>query len=306
MDDTQTLMNGFMRMAVDNAVLSGNLLIEVDETNLVPGQDLSVYPGKVFRRQGGAPGQAIFGTKFPNVSGENLQLFDKARQLADESTGLPSFSHGQTGVTGVGRTASGISMLMNAASGSIKTVIKNVDDYLLKPLGEGLFRFNMQFNFNPEIRGDLEVKARGTESLMANEVRSQRLMQFLQVASNPALAPFAKFQYVIREIAKSMDLDPDKVTNNMDEAAVQAELMKQFQAPAVPEGQPQQGQPQEGQAPAGANPMDPTGAGGGNIGTGIAPAPGEQGFTGTPQDGQTNTQPNEGNGQQQLPLGDLQ
>ena len=120
MDDTQTLMNGFMRMAVDNAVLSGNLLIEVDETNLVPGQDLSVYPGKVFRRQGGAPGQAIFGTKFPNVSGENLQLFDKARQLADESTGMPSFAHGQTGVSGVGRTASGISMLMNAASGSIK------------------------------------------------------------------------------------------------------------------------------------------------------------------------------------------
>ena len=294
MDDTQTLMNGFMRMAVDNAVLSGNLLIEVDETNLVPGQDLSVYPGKVFRRQGGAPGQAIFGTKFPNVSGENLQLFDKARQLADESTGLPSFSHGQTGVTGVGRTASGISMLMNAASGSIKTVIKNVDDYLLKPLGEGLFRFNMQFNFNPDIRGDLEVKARGTESLMANEVRSQRLMQFLQVASNPALAPFAKFQYVIREIAKSMDLDPDKVTNNMDEAAIQAELMKQFQAPATPEGQPQQGQP-----PAGADPMDPTGAGGGTIGTGVAPTPGEQGFTGVPQQsGQANNQPTETVGQQ--------
>jgi hypothetical protein len=276
MDDTQTLMNGFMRMAVDNAVLSGNLLIEVDETNLVPGQDLSVYPGKVFRRQGGAPGQAIFGTKFPNVSGENLQLFDKARQLADESTGLPSFSHGQTGVSGVGRTASGISMLMNAASGSIKTVIKNVDDYLLKPLGEGLFRFNMQFNFNPEIRGDLEVYARGTESLMANEVRSQRLMQFLQTASNPSLAPFAKFNYIIREIAKAMDLDPSKVTNNMDEAVLQAELLKQFQGPPPPQGQ----------APAGANPMDPTGAGGGTIGTGQAPQPNEQGFSGN---GQANT-----------------
>jgi len=288
MDDTQTLMNGFMRMSVDNAVLSGNLLIEVDETNLVPGQDLSVYPGKVFRRQGGAPGQAIFGTKFPNVSQENLQLFDKARQLADESTGLPSFAHGQTGVSGVGRTASGISMLMNAASGSVKTVIKNVDDYLLKPLGEGLFRFNMQFDYDKNIKGDLEVKARGTESLMANEVRSQRLMQFLQVASNPALAPFAKFQYVIREIAKAMDLDPDKVTNNMDEAAVQAELMKQFQAPL--DNQQQQQQP-----PAGTDPMDPTGAGGATIGTGVAPTPGEQGFTGTPQ-----------NGQQQQPTADTQ
>src|SRR5210317_779900 len=275
MDDTQTLMNGFMRMSVDNAVLSGNLLIEVDETNLVPGQDLSVYPGKVFRRQGGAPGQAIFGTKFPNVSNENLQLFDKARQLADESTGFPSFAHGQTGVQGVGRTASGISMLMNAAAGSIKTVIKNVDDYLLKPLGDGMFRFNMQFNFNKDIKGDLEVQARGTESLMANEVRSQRLMSFLQVASNPALAPFAKFPYIVREIAKSMELDPEKVTNNMDEAAIQAEILKGMQST-----QPQQQQPQQaGQPPVGANPLDPTGAGGGNIGTGQAPGPNEQGFT---------------------------
>jgi len=273
MDDTQTLMNGFMRMAVDNAVLSGNLLIEVDETNLVPGQDMSIYPGKIFRRQSGAPGQAIFGTKFPNVSSENMMLFDKARVLADESTGFPSFAHGQTGVSGVGRTASGISMLMNAAQGSIKNVIKNVDDYLLRPLGEGFFRFNMQFDFDPKIKGDLEIKARGTESLMANEVRSQRLMQFLQVASNQALAPFAKFQYVIREIAKSLGLDPEKVTNNMSEAALQAELMKQFQQ--------QQPQPEQGQ---GVPPVqDPTGAGGGNIGIGQVPVPGEQGFTGRDQ-----------------------
>jgi len=271
MDDTQTLMNGFMRMAVDNAVMSGNLLVEVDETNLVPGQDLSLYPGKVFRRQGGAPGQAIFGTKFPNVSSENMMLFDKARQLADESTGFPSFAHGQTGISGVGRTASGISMLMGAASGSVKTVIKNVDDYLLRPLGEGFFRFNMQFDFDPDIKGDLEVKARGTESLMANEVRSQRLMQFLGVASNPALAPFAKFQYIIREIAKSLDLDPEKVTNNMDEAALQAELLKGFQqsAPEAPV--------------AGVDPNDTAGTGDGTIGVGQTPVPGEQGFTGNAQ-----------------------
>jgi len=289
MDDTQTLMNGFMRMAVDNAVLSGNLLIEIDETNLVPGQDLSVYPGKVFRRQGGAPGQAIFGTKFPNVSNENMQLFDKARVLADESTGFPSFAHGQTGVAGVGRTASGISMLMNAAAGGIKTVIKNVDDYLLSPLGKAMFSFNMQFDFDPDIKGDLEVKARGTESLMANEVRSQRLMQFMQVASNPTLAPFAKFPYIVREIAKSMDLDPDKVTNSYEEAALQQKLMQQNAppAPAQPEGGPP-------------NVADTSGAGGANIGVGQAPVPGEQGFTGNEQGGQG--LPQEGGQQTQTPL----
>ena len=287
MDDTQTLMNGFMRMAVDNAVLSGNLLIEIDETNLVPNQDLSVYPGKVFRRQGGAPGQAIFGTKFPNVAGENMQLFDKARVLSDESTGFPSFAHGQTGVSGVGRTASGISMLMSAANGSIRTVIKNVDDYLLSPLGKAFFSFNMQFDYDPAIKGDLDVKAQGTNSLMANEVRSQRLMQFLQVAQNPTLAPFAKMDYIIREIAVSMDLDPDKVTNSMQDAAIQAEILKGFQAPIEPPvpGAPPAG-PQGAPAPQGqgpASPQDMTGGGGGNIGVGAAAQPGEQGFSGNVQ-----------------------
>ena len=290
MDDTQTLMNGFMRMSVDNAALSGNLLIEIDETNLMPGQDLSIYPGKVFRRQGGAPGQAIFGTKFPNVSNENMQMFDKARVLADESTGFPSFAHGQTGISGVGRTASGISMLMSAANGSIRTVVKNVDDYLLGPLGRAFFHFNMQFDYDDEIKGDLEVKAEGTESLMANEVRSQRLMQFLGVVQNPVLAPFAKMDYIIREIAKSMDLDPDKLTNSMGDAAIQAEILKKFQAenpPEVDPNAPQQGAPApQEQAPAGAQVEDTTGSGGGQVGTGTAPIPGEEGFSANTGEGQ--------------------
>ena len=290
MDDTQTLMNGFMRMSVDNAALSGNLLIEIDETNLMPGQDLSIYPGKVFRRQGGAPGQAIFGTKFPNVSNENMQMFDKARVLADESTGFPSFAHGQTGIQGVGRTASGISMLMSAANGSIRTVVKNVDDYLLGPLGRAFFHFNMQFDYDDEIKGDLEVKAEGTESLMANEVRSQRLMQFLGVVQNPVLAPFAKMDYIIREIAKSMDLDPDKLTNSMGDAAIQAEILKKFKADNPPEinpNAPQQGAPApKEQAPAGVQVQDTTGSGGGQVGTGTTPVPGEQGFSANTGEGQ--------------------
>ena len=73
MDDTQTLMNGFMRMAVDNAVLSGNLLIEVDETNLVPGPRLiCVSREKYLDDRVAHPDKAVFGTKFPNVAGENL------------------------------------------------------------------------------------------------------------------------------------------------------------------------------------------------------------------------------------------
>lgn len=274
MEDTQLLMNGFMRMAVDNAALSGNLLIEVDETNLVPGQDMSVYPGKIFRRQAGAPGQAIFGTKFPNVSSELLMMFDKARQLSDESTGIPSFAHGSTGVMGVGRTASGMSMLMGAAAQNIKAVVRNIDDYLLTPLGKALFAFNMQFNFDKTLLGDLEVTAKGTESLMRNEIRSQRLLQFMQMTANPMMMPFVKYDYILRELAASMDLDEEKILNDQREATLQAKLLGELQAmmPAQP--------PQQAQAGGAPSPQDPTGTGGGNVAPGNAPEPGAEGFTG--------------------------
>ena len=157
MEDAQLLMNGHVRMAIDNLALAGNLVFDVDEASLVPGQNMDIFPGKIFRRQSGVTGTAINGLKFPNTAPENLQMYMQARQLADEETGIPSVMHGQTGVSGTGRTASGLSMLMGGANLSIKTVMKNIDDYLLKPLGEAMFQWNMQFNTNnPEIVGDLE------------------------------------------------------------------------------------------------------------------------------------------------------
>jgi len=290
MEDSQMVMNGHMRMAIDNLALSGNVVFEVDESNLVPGQDMSIYPGKIFRRQGGAPGQAIFATKFNDTSQNNLAMFDKARQLADESTGIQSYSYGQTGVGGTNRTASGMSMLMGASALNIKTVIKNIDDYLLRPMGEALFNWNMQFNPDEEIKGDLEIKANGTASLMQKEVRSQRLTQFMQtVGSNPAIAPLVKWSTLLREMAQSMDIDPEKFINNPDEANIQALLMRNASG-NTGMGQTSGGNTLSGsQSPgsqAGPSPMggqgaasDSQGSGGGTIGTGSVPVPGQTGFS---------------------------
>ena len=112
MEDAQMLMNGHVRMAIDNLALAGNLVFDVDEASLVPGQNMDIFPGKIFRRQSGVTGTAINGLKFPNTAPENIQMYQISRQLADEETGLPSIMHGQTGVAGTGRTASGLSMLL--------------------------------------------------------------------------------------------------------------------------------------------------------------------------------------------------
>ena len=282
MDDAQTIMNGHARMAIDNLALAGNLVFDVDETMLVPGQDMTVLPGKIFRRQSGQTGQSIHGLRFPNTAPENMQMFDKFRQLADESTGIPSYSHGQTGIQSTTRTASGMSMLMGAAALNIKTVIKNVDDYLLRPLGETLFHWNMQFNKDiPEIQGDLDVKAQGTTSLMTKEVRSQRLMTFMQVASNQFLAPFVKWHSIIKEIAKSMDIDPDQLVNDPEKAAIFMKMMGEMNGSQQTQSidQQQGGMANTGGVPAGAANTDTQGSGGGNIGVGTPQTPGESGFT---------------------------
>jgi hypothetical protein len=287
MDDSQQIMNGHARMAIDNLALSGSLVFDVDESALVGGQSMDIYPGKVFRRQAGMPGQAIHGVKFPNTSQENMMMFDKFRQLADEQTGIPSYSHGQTGVQSMTRTASGMSMLLGAASLNIKTVVKNLDDFLLKPLGQAYYQWNMQFfEGDLAIEGDLEIRAMGTNSLMQKEVRSQRLTMFLQTAQNPAIAPFVKISKIVSELAYSLDLDPDEILNDPEEAAIMAQIIGAQNAgqangsEAVPAGEQPgtmggvQGAPQQPQD------VGVTGTGGGNIGTGNVPQAGESEFSG--------------------------
>jgi hypothetical protein len=177
-------------------------------------------------------------------------------------------------------------MLLGASSLNIKTVVKNLDDFLLRPLGEAFFQWNMQFfEGGLDVNGDLEVKATGTNSLMQKEVRSQRLTTFLQTAQNPAVAPFVKVSKLISELAYSLDLDPDEILNDPEEAAVMAQIIGMQNAGQNngEETQPNSEQPPLA-GPQGAPEQPPelgvTGTGGGNIGTGNVPVAGEAEFSG--------------------------
>ena len=153
-------------------------------------------------------------------------------------------------------------------------------------MGEAYFQWNMQFyEGDLAIEGDLEVKATGTSSLMQKEVRSQRLTMFLQSVQNPAIAPFVKIPELIKELAYTLDLDPEAVINDPNEAEIYAKIIglqnaRQNQSvggtdsPESPMETPQ-GVPFES-----ANP-DNSGVGNGTIGTGGVPQTGEMEFTGT-------------------------
>jgi hypothetical protein len=196
--------------------------------------------------------------------------------------------HGQTGVSGTGRTAAGLSMLLGGANLSIKTVIKNIDDFLLKPMGESMFLWNMQFNDErPEIQGDLEIKPQGTSAVMQKEVRSQRLTALLQTVANPMLAPFIKIPNLVRELAIAQDIDPDLLVNDINDAQIFADVLRGLNAgqgnmpEAPPAGQPAPGVGQSGGLPQGTGEPGQGQAGAGTIGLRDTEAAGP-GATGQP------------------------
>ena len=258
MEDLQVLMNGMTRLAVENAMLAGNVLLDVDTSSLRANEDMTIYPGKIFERQAGAQGTAVNSIQIPFVANQNMQMFSQFRQMTDEATGLPSILHGQTGVSGTGRTSSGLAMLMDSASMTIKNVIRNIDDHLLKPIGQAYFQWNMQFKIDefPQIKGDLEIKALGSHNLISKERKAAKLQTFLQLSTNPALAPFIRLPTIIKDLAVQMEISPEEILNSPEESMAYAQLQAMMQQ-------------QQGQAPAPTAPQD-----------GMVPGAGDQGFTG--------------------------
>ncbi len=263
MADAQQLMNTHYRMMVDNLAFAGNCVFEINESYLGDSQDAEIYAGKVFKTNG-PPGQAIHSISFNNTSQSHMMAFDKARQVADEVTGQPSYAHGGATTTGATRTASGMAMLMSAAAGNIRQVVNNIDEYGLRPIGEALFQWNMLHNEDAEIKGDVRIVAGGTASLVKREVQSQRLLQYMQVAGGvQPLAMQTNWNYVNREFARSLNLDTEKVQADPATVQLNAEMMAKMQ--------PQAPQPGSGMG------ADQTGAG---MAPGTPQPPGEQQFTG--------------------------
>jgi hypothetical protein len=227
----------------------------------------------------------FFGIGVAENMDDSQQIMNGHARMAVDNLALA----GQTGVQSMTRTASGMSMLLGAASLNVKTVVKNLDDFLLRPLGEAFFQWNMQFfEGGLDVKGDLEVRATGTNSLIQKEVRSQRLTTFLQTTQNPAIAPFVKISKLVSELAHSLDLDPDEILNDPEEAAIMAQIigMQNAGQTTSPQAQGVGGQPNNMGGVQGA-PQQPqdlgvTGTGDGNIGTGNVPNPGESEFSGTP------------------------
>jgi hypothetical protein len=127
----------------------------------------------------------------PNNQAEFAGIIQLAKEFADEESAMPEIAQGEQGPAT--KTMGGMSMLFNSANVVFRRVVKSWDDDLTKPTLRRHFDWNMQFNPDDSIKGDMQIDARGTSVLLVREIQSQNLMAMVSnFPNNQALAPYIK------------------------------------------------------------------------------------------------------------------
>lgn len=235
----QTAANSAWRMMLDNSALSVGPQIVVNHTLIKPADGVyTLAPRKIWLLNdvSRTVGEAFASVNIDSHQPELMSIFETSRQLVEIESNIPDLMQGELG-NAPQQTASGLSMAMNAANTVLRTLIKRWDDYITKPLLRRFYDFNMQYAEDDAIKGDFEVNARGSSALMVKETQSQALMQLLQLAQSPALAPLTKFPALFRKVVETLRLSPDELVKTDEEIA--AERQQQQQAPTAPDPQAQ-------------------------------------------------------------------
>lgn len=211
MRHTQLTLNGSIRSLLDGMAMAAIPQCEVNVHMLKAGQDPSKqYPGQVWLRDSGDPSVAAVRFFQPSVpTGQLMQMADMFKRYADDETSLPAYTYGDMSQE-ITKTAQGMSMLMGSSEKPIKAVIKNLEDGCIKPLVQSWFDWVMQWSDRDEIKGDMNIKVLGTSAIMAKELRSQNMMTFLNMTANPLDISKVDREYLLREVARSLEIDPEK------------------------------------------------------------------------------------------------
>ena len=258
--DAQDVCNATARALVNNMSIASGPQVVYNIDRLPQGENITqMYPWKVWQvtsdpLNGSAPPMQFFQPS--SLSQELMAVFEKFSILADEYTGIPRYMTGDSPAGGAGRTASGMSMLMSNAGKAIKQVVANIDDNVISPVVERLYYYNMRYGTDPDLKGDVNIIARGAVSLIVKEQAQVRQNQFLQIALT---SPFAQqiigvegVAELLRQGAKTLDMNPDRIVPPV-------EIIKQrmAQAQAAQLAQQQQLAQATGQAEAGGTPPNP-------------------------------------------------
>ena len=216
----QAGINAAVRAMQDNAGASSGPIYAINMAYLSEDDDPTEMQANrifLFDKPGMAINQLFQANAVPSCIEHNLTLSQFWQNGADEVS-TPRFNAGDGNVKGAGETASGLSMLMGAANIILKDHIKDFDDCIVAPFIRAMFRWNMKWNEREEIKGDFEVVASGSQSLIAKEVRQQQVPALIQYMAIPQFAPYIRAEKLLEVALEQTDLPAERILRSDEEA----------------------------------------------------------------------------------------
>lgn len=243
MRQAQKVVRRAWQMIMDNAGLSVGGQIIINKSIIEPAktadgkQSWDITPLKVwFLKDRNSKAQDAFHIfEFPNHQQELAAIFNLARELADEETGIPLMAEGESGGNQT-QTAHGLELLMNSHNIVMRRAVKNWDDNMTVPNITRSIDWNMQNNPNNDIKGDFSPVAKGSTALLQKETQSRNMLNLVNFLMTPAFAGWVKQLPTVRKLVSSMQHDPDELIKTQSEYDADQQKAQQAAAQNQPAG----------------------------------------------------------------------
>jgi hypothetical protein len=253
--DAAMMCNSSARALANNMGIASGPQVGVNVERLADGEDITqMVPWRIWQFKNNQYGGSDAPINFFQPSSQAAELmavYEKFAALADETSGIPKYITGDSAPGGAGRTASGLSMMLQSAGKSIKQVISTIDVQIIEPLLQRWYAHNMLYSDDPTLKGDVQINAKGVLSLINHETAIVRRNEFLQLTLNsPIVQQVVGLEGVadlLREMAKGLDMDSARLVPPIEqlrkrwaeEAGAQAQMAQVQQG--IPPGQQPQG-----------------------------------------------------------------
>lgn len=212
MINQQSVVNAAWRQVMDDAKhsIGGQFVIK---KKLIEPQDGSyeAYPNKIWLASAELEDvtKAMHSFEFKNHSAELLSIAAAAMQFADQETSMPQMMGGDKG--NAPETVGGMVMLYNSSNVVLRMRVKLYDDNLTRPHIRRHFDYQMATNPNQEIKGDMDIDARGSTALLEKDIQNQATLNLANVTNNPRYAAFLDPKEELKLILKAFKANPEDI-----------------------------------------------------------------------------------------------
>jgi hypothetical protein len=256
-EDLQNVCNAAARALVNNMGIASGPQVEVNLERIPANEDITqVYPWKIWQVTNDPAGGSAPAIRFsqPDDNANTLvAVYEKFSRLADDHSGIPAYLYGDMNVQGAGRTSSGLSMLMGSAGKGIRQVVMHIDSDVIKPIVERQYVYNMRYEEDESIKGDVNIQPRGAINLANKEQMNVRRIEFLNATANEIdMSIIGKDgrASILREVVKGLQMPVDDIVPSKEKTNYGNRLQANMQiaaqsnqeaTPTQPDGSPKGG-----------------------------------------------------------------